>query len=261
MRANRRRARKRDSLASGQAVEEVLERLRSSLPDNIPKSHKDLQRMLQAVRGLYARPTTDSKRGRPGRFPREILLQVDSQLRSILARETSISVRSFIGQYLPILDLPRDVREALERAEVNLFEAHQLARLTAQRLGSTDAQARARRQKLLEAHMLAQESGARLRERVKEMLGESVDTSASLTEFVAVEKADELLEINPLDSTHLFYEELRRIGRSIREIAPEDLTPDDLDKLMPVLDELGAVLYQIEKRKDRQKQKLKRQEV
>lgn len=254
MRATRRRTRKPDPLASKHAVEAVLRSLRDSLPEIIPNSNKALLRMLQSVRGMYARPTTDSKRGRPGKFPREHLLRVDSQLRSILARETSISVRSFVGQYLPIFDFPRDVRQALERSEVNLFEAHQLARLTAVRLGSTDAEARARRRKLLEAHLLTQESGAGLRERVKEMLGESGEPSASRTESLAVEKADELLMINPLDSTHLFYEELRRIGRAIREVVPEDLTTEDLDKLMLVLDQLGMVLFQIERRKQQTQQ-------
>lgn len=249
MRATRRRTRKTDSLASGSAVETVLHSLRSSLPETIPTSNKALRAMLQAVRSLYARPSTDSKRGRPGRFPRQDLLRVDSRLRSILARETSISVRSFVGQYLPILDFPRDVRESLERGEVNLFEAHQLVRLTAERLAVTETEARARRRKLLEAHLLAQESGARLRERVKEKLGESWEPSASRTESLAVEKADELLMIDPLDSTHLFYEELRRIGRAIREVAPEDLTTKDLDKLMLILDQLGMVLFQIERRK------------
>ncbi len=257
MRATRRRTRKTDPLASGSAVETVLRSLRSSLPEIIPTSNKALRAMLQAVRSLYARPSTDSKRGRPGRFPREDLLRVDSQLRSILSRETSISVRSFVGQYLPILDFPRDVRKALERGEVNLFEAHQLARLTAQRLGSTDGEARARRRKLLEAHLLAQESGPGLRERVKEMLGESGEPSAAQIESLAVEKADELLMIDPLDSTHLFYEELRRIGRAIREVVPEDLTPEDLDKLMPVLDQLGVVLSHIEKRMQQKHQRLR----
>lgn len=44
----------------------------------------------------------------------------------LLSRETKISLRSFVGQYLPILDFPRDVHEALGRGEVNLFEAHHL---------------------------------------------------------------------------------------------------------------------------------------
>ncbi len=205
--------------------------------------------MIQAVRGLYARPATDTKRERPGRFPREQLLPVDSQLRAILARETSISVRSFVGQYLPILDFPRDVQEALERGEVNLFEAHQLARPTSARLLCTDGDARSQRRRLLEGHLLSQGSGAMLRERVKELLGESVEPSATQTETLAVEKADELLETDPLDSTHLFYEELRRIGRALREVEPEDLTEEDLDKLMPVLDQLGVVLFQVGKHK------------
>jgi hypothetical protein len=174
---------------------------------------------------------------------------VDSQLRAILARETSISVRSFVGQYLPILDFPRDVQEALERGEVNLFEAHQLARPTSARLLCTDGDARSQRRRLLEGHLLSQGSGAMLRERVKELLGESVEPSATQTETLAVEKADELLETDPLDSTHLFYEELRRIGRALREVEPEDLTEEDLDKLMPVLDQLGVVLFQVGKHK------------
>jgi hypothetical protein len=94
------------------------------------------------VRGLYMRQPSESKRGRPARYAREQLLRVDAVLREILARETSISVRSFIGQYVPILDFPRDVREALERGDLNLFEAHQLARLTARKLGGTDGEAR-----------------------------------------------------------------------------------------------------------------------
>jgi hypothetical protein len=207
---------------------------------------------------MYARPTTDSKRGRPGKFPRQDLLRVDSHLRSILARETSISVRSFVGQYLPILDFPRDVREALERGDVNLFESHQLARLTAKRLAVTETEARSHRRKLLEAHLRAQGSGAGLRERVKEALGELSEPSSVETEMVAIEKADELLEADPLDSTHLFFEELRRIGGVLREIESGDLTEEDMDKVLPVFDQLSAVLYQIQEKKKRQRPHLKK---
>lgn len=192
------------------------------------------------------------------KFPREALLKVEAHLRTLLERETSISVRSFVGQYLPILAFPRDVREPLEGGDINLFEAHQLARLTARRLGVTEAEARSHRRKILEAHLRAQGSGARLRERVKEALGELTETSPVATEMMAVEKADELLEADPLDSTHLFFEELRRIGRALREIESEDLTKEDVDSVMPVLDQLSAVLYQIEKRKERKNQQLKK---
>lgn len=251
MRAARRRARQTDPLACARAVRDVLESLRASLPDVIPKSHNGLVSMLHSVRHLYARPATDSKRGRPGRFPRKRLLEVDSHLRGILARETSLSVRSFVGQYLPILDFPRDLREALERGDVNLFEAHQLARINAGRLGGSEREARRLRQKVLEAHLLTQESGARLRARVKEILGEAAEPSATETEIVAVGKADELLAADPQDATHLFFEELRRVGRALRGIGPEDVSEEDLNVLMPLLDQLGSLLFRIEKRKRR----------
>lgn len=258
MRSTRRRSRRPDPLASAFAVQGLLDQLGASLPDFIPRSHKSLVSMLQSVRNLYARPATDTKRGRPSKFSREELLKVDAILRMLLGRETSISVRSFVGQYLPILEFPRDVREPLERGEINLFEAHQLARLTAKRMGLTESEARAHRRKLLEAHLRAEGSGARLRDRVKEALGELSEPSLVETELVAVEKANELLEADPLDSTHLFFEELRRIGRAIREIEPEQLTEEDVNAVMPVLDELSAVLYQIEKRKERQKQQTRK---
>jgi hypothetical protein len=258
VRSTHRRSRRPDPLASVSAVQGVLDLLASSLPDIIPHSQKNLMGMLQSVRNLYLRPATDTKRGRPAKFPRETLLKVDTHLRIILGRETSISVRSFIGQYLMILEFPKEVRESLEQGEINLFEAHQLARLTARRLGVTESEARSYRRKLLEAHLRAQGSGANLRERVKEALGELSEPSQVETEMVAVEKADELLEADPLDSTHLFFEELRRIGRALREIEPEDVTEEDMEAVMPILDQLSAVLYQIEERKKRQRQQLKK---
>ncbi len=261
MRSTRRRSRRIDPLASAAAVQGVLGQLSASRPDLIPHSHKNLVSMLQSVRNLYVRPAKDTRRGRPSRFTREELLKVDAELRMLLSRETSISVRSFVGQYLPILEFPTDVREPLERGEINLFEAHQLARLSAGRLEVIEVKARSHRRKLLEAHLRTQGSGARLRERVKEALGELRGASPVETERLAVEKADELLEVDPLDSTHLFFEELRRIGRALREIETEKLTKEDLDRVMPILDELSAVLYQIEKRKERQEQELKKHRI
>lgn len=251
MPTTKRRPRRPDPLASVPAVERVLDALRASLPDAIPRSHKNLVALLNSVRGLYARPATDTNRGRPGRFAREYLLRVDSQLRSILARETSVGVRSFVGQYLPILEFPRDVGEALERCDVNLFEAHQLARLSAHRLGSTEAEARAHRRRLLESHLLKQEPGSRLRLRVMEALGELREPDPVQTEMAAVEKADELLEADPLDASHLFFEELRMIGRALREVGPEEVTDEDLSEIMPAVDQITLTLQRIVRRRER----------
>lgn len=258
MKTTRRRTRRVDPLASAEGVGRVLEGLRDSLPDTIPRSRKNLSSLLNSVRGLYMRQPTETKRGRPPRHAREILLRVDSSLRDILSRETRVSVRSFVGQYLPILDFPQDVREALERGDVNLFEAHQLARLSARRLGSTESEARSHRRKLLEAHLLKQETGLMLRERVKEALGELREPDPLATEMVAVGKADELLEADPLDSSHLFFEELRRIGRALREIRPEELTDEDVDELLPAVDQVSIALLHIERRRQKRQEGAKK---
>lgn len=251
----RRRTRRPDPLASAAAVERVLDSLRASLPDLIPRSHKNLVALLNSVRGLYARPATDTKRGRPARFAREDLLRVDAWLRDLLARETSIGVRSFVGQYLPILDFPRDVREALERGDVNLFEAYQLARLTARRLGSTEREAHTHRRRLLESHLLKQEPGSRLRLRVMETLGELREPDPVEAEMAAVGKADELLEADPVDASHLFFEELRMIARALREVRPEEMTDEDLADIMPAADQITLTLQRIMRRREREQTK------
>jgi hypothetical protein len=211
--------------------------------------------LLNSVRGLYIRQPTETNRGRPARYTREQLLRVDSKLRELLGRETRLSVRSFVGQYLPILDFPGDVQEALARGDVNLFEAHQLARLTAKKLGGTVGEARALRRKLLETHLLAQGSGTLLRARVKEVLGEVRGPDQTETAVLAVGKADELLEANPLDASHLFFEELRMISRALREIGTEEVTDEDLSEIMPAVDQITLTLQKIARRKEREQMK------
>jgi hypothetical protein len=233
----------------------MLASLRTALPDIIPRSHKNLSSLLNSVRGLYMRQPSSTNRGRPARYTREQLLRVDSQLRELLSRETRLSVRSFVGQYLPILDFPQDVRAALERGDVNLFEAHQLARLNPRKLGGTEGEARSLRRKLLEAHLLAQGSGTLLRARVKEALGEMREPDPTETEVMAVGKADELLEADPLDASHLFFEELRMISRALREIGPEEVTDDDLSEIMPAVDQITLTLQKIARRKEREQTK------
>jgi hypothetical protein len=255
VKATRRRTRRADPLASAAAIEAVLAALRASLPELVPRSHKNLSSLLNSVRGLYMRRPNETRRGRPARYRREQLLKVDAALRGLLSRETRISVRSFVGQYLPVLDFPRDVREALEGGDLNLFEAHQLARLTPRKLGGTEGAARALRRRLLEAHLLAQGSGTRLRQRVRETLGELREPDPTVTEVVAVGKADELLEADPLDASHLFFEELRMISRALREIGPGEVTDDDLAEIMPAVDQIALALQKIARRREREQER------
>jgi hypothetical protein len=137
----------------------------------------------------------------------------------------------------------------------NLFEAHQLARLNALRLGSTEAEAHPHRRKLLESHLTKQEPSSRLRLRVMEVLGELREPDPVQTEITAVAKADELLEADPLDASHLFFEELRMIGRALREVAPEEVTDEDLSEIMPAVDQITLTLQRIVRRRDREQAK------
>jgi hypothetical protein len=130
--------------------------------------------------------------GRPSRWPREKSMEAASQLRGILERETRgrVSVNSYIGQYVLLLNFPSDVVNALPRSEINLQEAAQLARLTNERLRCSPREAFSRRAEALRQHLAVQESQTCLRTRVKELLGESGTKAASsenMTQVVAHE--------------------------------------------------------------------------
>ena len=65
-------------------------------------------------------------------------------------------------------------------------------------------------------------------------------------------KADELLEADPLDASHLFFEELRMIGRALREIGPEEVTDEDLSEIMPAVDQITLTLQKILRRREKE---------
>jgi hypothetical protein len=231
------------------------------MPDVIPSAEKELTRFLYAVRHAERRPATDTTRGRPSRWPREKLVEAAGHLRAILQRETRgrVSVNSFIGQYLPLLQFPSDVTDALVSGRLNLQEASQLARLTPRRLGCSPRAARDRRAELLLSHLAVQGSQTRLRARVRELLGESSgpDISAGLGSVVSV--VDELLDVDPSDSRHMFWEEMKRLFFAMREIEPEDLDEETMDDFLQAMDHVSNVLHRIEKRRQaraRQGQKL-----
>lgn len=75
-----------------------------------------------------------------------------------------VSVNSFIGQYLPLIQFPQEMTDAVTKGEINLHKASQLARLTPERLDCPPARAKSA-------------WAVMLRERVKEILGEVVSVS------------------------------------------------------------------------------------
>ena len=251
MSATRRRRRVADPFASPAAVRSVCQLLRDRMPDVIPSSEKGLIRFLYAVRHVERRPTTDTRRGRPPRWPREKLLEAASHHRGLLERETQgrVSVNSFIGQYLPLLSYPPDVTNALASGRINLQEAAQLARLTPQRLDCSARAARDRRAELLLSHLAVQGSQTRLRTRVRELLGESggPDISGGLASVVSM--VDELLDVDPSDARHMFWEEMKRLFFAMREVEPEDLDDETMDDFLKAMDQVSNVFQRIEKKR------------
>jgi hypothetical protein len=259
MRSTRRRPRIPDSLARPEAVRAVCDELRPRMPGIIPNSEKELVRFLYAVRHVERRPATDTKRGRPSRWRREDLVSAAGHLRSLLGRETQgrVSLSSFTGQYLPILGFPPDVQDALSDGAINLQEAAQLARLTPERLGCRPTEARRTRGEVLRAHTAVQGSQTRLRARVKELLGEVAASGVSSEGMAAVvAKTDELLEVDPTDARHLFWEEMKRLFYAMKKVEPEDLDEETMDDFLAAVDGVSNVLNKIE-RKRRERERLK----
>jgi hypothetical protein len=178
-------------------------------------------------------------------------MKAASQLRSLLERETSgrVSLNSFIGQYLPVIEFPSDVTDALCSGRINLQEASQLSRLTPERLNCSPRAAREHRSEVLQSHLAVQGSQTRLRARVKELLGESKQPEISEGLTSVVNKVDELLEVDPADTRHMFWEEMKRLFFAMREIEPEDLDEELMNDFLQAMDGVSNVLYRIEKRR------------
>ncbi len=148
-------------------------------------------------------------------------------------------MNSFIGQYLPILQFPSDATDALISGQINLQEAAQLARLTPERIGCSQKEARAFRDKNLHDHLALQASQTRLRTHVKEFLGENLSKAVSSECMTAVvARVDELLVIDPHDTRHLFWEELKGIFYAMREIELDDLDEATVNEFMVAMDHI-----------------------
>src|ERR1044071_1386930 len=114
MRVTRRRKRKPDHFASLEWVRSIFAKLKLAFPLLSSYNEKDLVKLARAIRHVERYVATDTKRGRPSRWPREDLVKVGSKLAEILDRETSerISVATFVDHYLRILHFPTDVIES-----------------------------------------------------------------------------------------------------------------------------------------------------
>jgi hypothetical protein len=205
--------------------------------------------MLNAVRHVNRYSATDTGKGRPAHWERDVLLKVSNHLTAILERETGgrVSISTFLGLYLRVLHFPGDVSSALERGEINLQEAMLLSRLNHKKLRTDSNTARAIRRHVIDAHLDSNGSQNQLRVRVREMLGETGIVSSE-TLAVGKEKVDSMLEVDPEDLRHLFFETMKELFYALREISPEDLDESDIDEIMIPADLLAGAIHSIKQR-------------
>ena len=252
MRITRRRKRNPDRFVSAEWVRSIFEELKAGFNLISSCKEKEMVQLARAVRHVERYSATDTRRGRPSRWPREDLVRIGSRLNEILSRETDgrISVATFVDHYLRILDFPPDVLDVLSRAEVNLFEAEQLARVTAKRLETSPAEAKRKRAEILSAHLISRSSGERLRRRINELLmPSSLDEANSSSRDGGLEELSNLEDFDPYDSTHLFWEEIKQLGFAFKEIRREDLTDELVEELLHAAQPLWSVIAKIQRRK------------
>jgi hypothetical protein len=249
IRTIKRRLRRYDPLATPAGVRAVCEELRSRLPTIIPRTEKQLFSLLNAVKHTGRYSATETGKGRPPNWDRQTLMSVSHHLAAILERETGgrVSVSSFVGIYLRVLHFPADIVASIEKGQVNLQEATLLARLTHTRLQTDSNSARAIRRRVLKAHLDSGGSQNQLRMRVREILGESAIISSE-TLAVGMQRSDALLEVDPEDVRHLFFETMKDLFYAIRRFDPEELDETDIAEFMASADLLSNTIHGIEQR-------------
>ena len=102
---------------------------------------------------------------------------------------------------------------------------------------------------MLLSHLAVQGSQTRLRTRVRETLGETAEPDIPGGLGSAVSIVDELLDVDPSDSRHMFWEKMKRLIFARREIAPEGLDDEIMEDFLKAMDEVSNVLQRIEKKR------------
>ena len=256
----KRRARQSDPLSNPAKVLDILRLLAEHLKmEVVDEAH--LIKLAFALQHFRKYSLKTLRTGRRGRFDRSLLHKASGLLEEILVRETAsrISVSRFLSRYVPLVQLPIDLYQALEKELITVEEAHLLARLSAKNLKGDKTRASRLRADLLAQHVKYGFSQTKLRVRVRETLGESiVPTTGEMSAGIQMEvnEIDSLLEINPYDTTHLLFEEIKNLVYLVREVDEADL---DEGLAEEILDCVGACQFSLHKAINRKTNRLSAQ--
>src|SRR5262249_971432 len=136
-------------------------------------------------------------------------------------------------------------------------EAAQVARITAGRLGAREREAAKIRAELIANHVRFGGSQTAMREKAREISGElTLVTSEKMSE--AVDRVDDLLRIGPGDLCHLFYEQMKEFFFALRDIQPEEIDDQTLERLTGRADELMEVVHAIRRKRRRAEKRAQR---
>lgn len=244
MRTSRRRKRTPDPLASVAAVRGVLDELRRRAP-HLPDDERELVSLLRAAIYRERRPQAVGPRGRRSRWPERLTIVALANLREFLATGDygRKDARSFVEHYLGVLHFPADVLAALERGDVNLFEAEQLTRLNTKTLQTNPARAAGRRARILAAHLASRDAGSKLRDRVDALLKPAKPVSKSTDDA-------SLLEVE-VDPGQVFYELLTSIAQALGEITDEELSKEERERILEHGDQILLALGRVRRRRQK----------
>jgi len=233
-----------DALASVASVSAILKRMIETLPELNINGEKEMISLLRAIRYAERKGDTDQSKGRKGRFSPQDISLASRKLGPLLERGTfireTVTLPIFTDHYLRILSFPKDLQEGVESGKINLYEAVQLARLNAEKLGISESEARRKREEVLRAYLLSREGVTRLKTQIDEIFSPPSSVARDLPDEL-VQTREELQsewDLAEVDMAHIFYDQMTQVCVALREAPVHRFPPEAVEEILEKCDEV-----------------------
>lgn len=250
---SKRRQRTPHPLAKARVIREIFDEIRAKFPLLPIKQETAIINFLRAALYAASHEANYSGLGRPPRWKRGTLQEAATFCQALLNDRTQnrLSFASFVKHYCPILRFPADVLVALEKNQITLFEAEQLARVVPGREGRSEVEARQKRAELLAFHLRTKGASNALRQQIiapkkltetktalKTLIPAKEDSTAEMQREI-----DAFAEqVEQLDYTFLFVDGLSYLVQNILQIDLSKLPDSQVDRLLVKLDEFVEIV-------------------